>query len=163
MTQPLISAGLGGTLLRQSGPPRIRAKLMAGKPNKTQAGKRSVDDFLIDVQPDKRRDDARNLCALMGRLSNEPPVLWGPSIIGFGTHRYKYESGREGETMKVGFSPRKPALVLYGLGIADEGDILKRLGKVTTGKGCVYIKSLDDINMAVLEDVIVAALKRRTN
>jgi hypothetical protein len=136
---------------------------MAGKPNKTKAGPRPVDDFLGDIEPVKRREDAVRLSPLMARLSNEPPVLWGPSIIGFGTHRYKYDSGREGETVKVGFSPRKPALVLYGLGIADDGETQTRLGKVTTGKGCVYIKSLDDINMDVLETVILAALKRRAD
>ena len=136
---------------------------MAGKPNKTQAGTAPVDDFLAGVQPIKRREDAVLLCTLMARLSNEKPVLWGPSIIGFGTHHYKYDSGREGETVKVGFSPRKPALVLYGLGIADDTGMLARLGKVTTGKGCVYIKSLDDINMAALEEAISAALKRRAN
>ena len=136
---------------------------MAGKPNKTQAGPRPVDDFLASVEPVKRREDAVRLCALMTSLSNEPPVLWGPSIIGFGTHHYKYDSGREGETVKVGFSPRKPALVLYGLGIADDANTLTRLGKVTTGKGCVYIKSLDDIDLAVLEEVVTAALKRRAD
>jgi hypothetical protein len=91
--------------------------------------------------------------------------MWGPSIIGFGTYHYKYESGREGDMPLVGFSPRKPATVLYGLRGAGEADaLLQKLGKHTTGKGCVYVKKLADVDAKVLESLVtksVAAARAR--
>ncbi len=83
------------------------------KPNKTQATSASVEAFLDAVNPPGRRDDAAAVCAIMARVSGEPPRMWGPGIVGFGIRRYAYESGRAGEILKIGFSPRKPALVLY--------------------------------------------------
>lgn len=87
--------------------------------------------------------------------------MWGPSIIGFGCYRYRYESGREGEMARVGFSPRKPQLVFYGLPFSDEGDErLSRLGKHSTGKGCLYIKRLTDVDMPVLEELVRAGFDK---
>jgi len=115
--------------------------------------------FLAAIEPAARRDDATALCALMASVSDEPVAMWGASMIGFGRYRYRYDSGREGESFRIGFSPRKAALTLY-LGDADAvGDgLLARLGKHTTGKGCLYIKRLADIDAAVLRDVIDTAL-----
>lgn len=131
---------------------------MASKPNKTRHTAVPVETFLAAVTPDVRRADAHVVCEMMARLSGEAARMWGPSIVGFGVRRYRYDSGREGETLKVGFSPRKPALVLYGLGAA-QGEVA-RLGKVVTGKGCIYIKRLADIDLAALEALIVRSLAK---
>ena len=101
------------------------------------------------------------MIALMGRLSGEPAVMWGPSMIGFGRYRYRHDSGREGEMFRLGFAPRKAALVLYGLGPSlQDPDVQARLGKFTQGKGCLYIKSLADVNMALVEEMLTEALAR---
>ena len=131
---------------------------MAASENKTKPTAVSVADFLAAVEPDARRQDAQEVCEIMGRLSGEPATMWGPSIVGFGRRRYRYESGREGETPAAGFAPRRPALVLYlGLGPKRE-DFLARLGKHTTGKGCIYIKRLADVDAGVLEAMIATSL-----
>jgi hypothetical protein len=98
---------------------------------------------------------------MMARLSGEPAWMWGPTIVGFGVRRYRYDSGREGEILKVGFSPRKPALALYGLGALEEGPLLARLGSFTTGEFCIYVKSLADIDPSMLEALIVRALAKQ--
>jgi len=136
---------------------------MATKPaaNKTKPTEITVEAFLAGVSPE-RAEEARALCALMERVSGETATMWGPSIIGFGTHRYRYDSGREGETPSVAFSPRKPAIVFYGLAGSLDGDEgLAKLGKVTTGKGCLYLKRLRDANLAGLEDLIACAVVHR--
>ena len=120
---------------------------MAGKPNKTQPTAVSVDDFLAGLSPEARRADALALKEMMARLSGEPARMWGPSIVGFGVRKYRYESGREGEILKVGFSPRKPATVLYVAAKAENNPEGAALGKVTTGKGCIYVRSLADIDL----------------
>lgn len=135
---------------------------MAGKPNKTQATQVTVEDFLSAV-PEPRRGEAQVLCEIMGRVSGEPARMWGPSIVGFGEHHYRYESGREGVICKIGFSPRKPATVVYGLGATDNPEAVAALGKVSTGKGCVYIKRLSDIDLAKLEALIGARLAARAD
>jgi hypothetical protein len=94
---------------------------------------------------------------MMAKASGEPATMWGPSIIGFGVNHYKYDSGREGSICKIGFSPRKAALTLYGMGIERNATIVARLGKHTTGKGCLYIKQLADVDAGVLDELIVAA------
>jgi hypothetical protein len=133
---------------------------MAGKPNKTQPTAASVEAFLGALEPPARRDDALALAAVMQRLSGEPARLWGPSIVGFGVRRYRYDSGREGETPRIAFSPRKPALVLY-LGVrAEDNPQVAALGKVTTGKGCIYVKRLADIDLGRLEALIAQSLRR---
>jgi hypothetical protein len=126
--------------------------------NKTKATESSVSAFL-DALPDQaQRQDAKALAKLMQSATKEKPKMWGPSIIGFGSYHYKYESGREGDAPLVGFSPRNAALVLYGLGslsASEPSDTLRAsLGKHTAGKGCVYIKKLADVDQQVLETVI---------
>ena len=127
--------------------------------NKTQPTARSVEDFLAAVTPDARREDARALCTLMARLTSEPPVLWGPTIIGFGSYHYRYDSGREGDIIRVGFSPRKPATVLYiHGGFARYEALVAQLGKVSRGKSCIYVKRLADLDLGVLETLIAESL-----
>jgi hypothetical protein len=133
---------------------------MAAKANKTQPTALSVDEFLAHVTPEDRRADAMALCEMMTRLSGEPARMWGPSIVGFGVRHYRYESGREGEILRIGFSPRKPAIVLYGVGQAENNPAVAALGKVTTGKGCIYVKRLADIDLASLEALIAETLAR---
>ncbi|UVO54981.1 DUF1801 domain-containing protein [Sphingomonas sp. SUN039] len=119
----------------------------------------SVPDFLAAVDNPMRRADGETLCAMLARMTGEPPQMWGPSIIGFGSYRYKYDSGHEGTSCRIGFSPRKAELVLYVLsGAEGEADRLARLGKHKTGKSCLYIKRLSDVDMAVLEELCVASL-----
>ena len=130
---------------------------MVEKANKTQPTALLVEDFLAAVTPDSRRADATVVTELMTRLSREQPRMWGPGIVGFGERHYTYESGREGTILEIGFAPRKQALVLYGMGVQDN-PLLAGLGKFTTGKGCLYIKRLVDVDMSVLEALIIRAL-----
>jgi hypothetical protein len=127
--------------------------------NKTKPTKLSVAAF-IDALPDaSKRTDAKELAKLMQTASGEKPKMWGPSIIGFGAYHYKYESGREGDMPIVGFSPRKSANVLYGLRAANDSEaLLAKLGKHTTGKGCVYIKKLADVDRKVLEKLVAESV-----
>jgi len=122
---------------------------------KTKPTTMQVADF-IDAAPDAvRREDARTLVALMTRITGEEPMMWGPSIIGFGSYHYRYESGHAGEACRMGFSPRKNELVLYVLnGTPEQEAQLARLGKHKTGKSCLYIKKLADVDMAVLEELV---------
>jgi len=123
--------------------------------NKTQPTTRSVGAFIDALADEGRRADAKKLVKMMRDATGEKPALWGPSIIGFGSYHYVYESGREGDMPIVGFSPRKAATVLYLMpGLADMGPLLAKLGKHTTGKGCLYIKKLADVDTKVLEKVI---------
>jgi hypothetical protein len=127
--------------------------------NKTTATEASVEGFIAAVEPPTRREDARVVMEMMRRLSGEPPVLWGPSIIGFGRYRYRYESGREGEMCRLGFSPRKSATVVYLIdGFDRRKDLLDKLGPHTTGRSCLYIKRLADIDLSVLETLIADSL-----
>jgi hypothetical protein len=127
---------------------------MPAKPNKTQSTEVPVDAFLAGVTPEGRRKDALSLREMMQRLSGEPARMWGPSIVGFGASRYSTPAGREGEILKLGFAPRKAALVLYVSGWTEGDELLGRLGKVSHGKGCLYVKRLADIDVSVLEAMI---------
>jgi hypothetical protein len=123
--------------------------------NKTKPTEVSVADYIAAIPEAPRRADAQALLNLMQAATGEEPRLWGPSIIGFGSYHYRYETGREGDTLIVGFSPRKPATVLYGLRAAPDVDsLLDKLGKHTSGKGCVYIKKLADVDQKVLAELI---------
>ena len=125
--------------------------------NKTNPTKLSVSAF-IDALPDKTKQaDAKALVKLMKRITGEQAKMWGPSIIGFGSHHYVYESGREGDMPLVGFSPRKAATVLYNV-LASNQTSLPALGKHSTGKGCLYIKKLADVDQSVLEAMIQKAV-----
>jgi hypothetical protein len=127
--------------------------------NKTKPTQVSVSAF-IDALPDAaKRADANALVKLMQRLTGEKPKLWGPSIIGFGNHHYVYESGREGDMPLVAFSPRKAATVLYiSRGFSDFDALLAKLGKYTTGKGCLYVKKLADVDQRILEEMVVKSV-----
>lgn len=128
---------------------------------KTRATEIQVADFIAAVPDAARRADAGAVCTMMARLTGEPPKMWGPSIIGFGRYAYRYDSGRTGEMCRIGFSPRKAELVLYVLdGNADQSEVLGRLGRHRTGKGCLYIKRLADVDADVLEEIVRAKIAR---
>lgn len=123
--------------------------------NKTQATERSVDDFIASVPNAVRREDAERLVELMSAKTGEPATMWGPSIIGFGSYHYRTAAGTEGDMCRIGFSPRKVETVLYLLdGYEGKEEQLTRLGKHRTGKSCLYIKRLADIDETVLEEMI---------
>lgn len=127
--------------------------------NKTKPTEVGVEAFLDAVTPDARREDGRALCALMQKVSGYPPVMWGPTIVGFGQYRYRTDAGREGDICRVGFSPRKPATVLYIHSDSPRFEALKaRLGKISTGKSCIYVKRLSDIDLGVLEEMVRVSL-----
>lgn len=128
---------------------------------KTKATGVSVDAFLDAVPDSRRREDGKKVRDLMERLSGEPAAMWGPTIVGFGSYHYKYDSGHEGTMCRIGFSPRKAELVLYVLsGTDEEGGLLARLGKHRIGKACLYVKKLEDVDMRVLEALVSGALAR---
>lgn len=122
-------------------------------------------DFIAAVEHPTRRADAETLLAMMTRVTGFPPRMWGPSIVGFGRYHYRYESGREGDWMLTGFSPRKSSLTLYIMsGFSIFGELLKRLGKHEIGKSCLYINRLEDVDRKVLRRLVkesVAHVKRR--
>ena len=123
--------------------------------NKTKPTKLSVAAFIDTLTDPSRRADAKALLKLMQRAADEKPKMWGPSIIGFGSYHYKYESGREGDMPVIAFSPRKAATVLYGMiGFDEAAALLAKLGNHTTGKGCLYIKKLADVDEQVLSELI---------
>jgi hypothetical protein len=133
--------------------------------NKTKPTTISVPAFLDACNDEARRADAKALTKLMHKVTGNEPSMWGPSIIGFDSYHYTYESGREGDMLIVGFTPRKTANVLYGtLGFDGAEALLAKLGKHTTGKGCLYIKKLADVDMKILETLVekaVAATRAR--
>ena len=137
---------------------------MAKAELKTKATGISVADYIAALPEPARRDDAAKLDALHRRVTGLEPKMWGPSIIGYGSYSYKYESGREGTICRGGFSPRKGAHVLYVLGGQAENApiaaLLGKLGKHTTGKGCLYIKKLADVDVAVVEQLIAMSWER---
>ena len=127
--------------------------------NKTKPTAVSVQAFLDSCSDDQRRADAKALAKLMQKVTGQKPTMWGPSIVGFGSCHYVYESGREGDMPIVGFSPRKAANVLYGaIGFRDADAMLAKLGRHTTGKGCLYIKRLSDVDLKVLESLLTKAV-----
>ncbi|WP_062389033.1 DUF1801 domain-containing protein [Demequina iriomotensis] len=129
--------------------------------SKTQPTDVPVEAFVTAVQPDRRREEAERVVALVTAVTGVEPVMWGPSIIGWGTMHYRYATGREGDWMAVGFSPRKAQLTFYGLKDTPEGEgLLSGLGPHTTGAGCVYVKRLDAIDLEVLEDLVEIAFTR---
>jgi hypothetical protein len=134
---------------------------MSKAENKTKETKASVAGFIAALPDETKRADAKTLAKMMQAATGEKPKMWGPSIIGFGSVHYVYDSGREGDMPLVGFSPRKPALVLYGVARAAEA-MLPKLGKYTTGKGCLYIKKLADVDVKVLDKMIAFAVKTKT-
>jgi len=127
--------------------------------NKTQPTKLSVAKLIGTIADEAKRADAKALVKMMQSASGEKPTMWGPSIIGFGSYHYKYESGREGDMPVIAFSPRKAASVLYGaIGFTGADALLAKLGKHSTGKGCLYIKKLSDVDLKVLEAMLGKSL-----
>jgi hypothetical protein len=125
---------------------------------KTKPTKVTVASFLSRVDP-ARRKDCDALVKLMSRATGQKPVMWGPSIVGFGAYHYKYASGHEGDACLVGFSPRKTDLTLYiQPGLHRYPDLLKRLGKYRSGKSCLYLKSLAEVDGAVLEELVARSV-----
>ena len=133
---------------------------MAKSENKTKPTEVTVESFLASVEPEKKREEAVVLDQLFRKVTGWTPVMWGPSIIGYGSYHYKYESGREGDMCATGFSPRKANHSLYIMpGYTDFAPILDRLGKHSTGKACLYIKKLEDVDLDVVAELIEAGLK----
>lgn len=129
--------------------------------NKTVPTDQSVEQFLNGITDEQKRQDSFALVELMREVTGMDPQMWGSSIVGFGSYHYKYASGREGDTMLVGFSPRKQNLTIYNMGGIDPDDErFKKLGKHTTGKGCLYIKRLDDVDLPALKSLVAASFTR---
>jgi hypothetical protein len=133
--------------------------------NKTRATKASVSAYLAAIDDDTRRADCKALATLLTKATGEKPVMWGPSIVGFGSCHYRYESGREGDMCLTGFSSRKDSITVYLTpDFVEKTELTKKLGKHKAGKGCLYFKNLQDVDVKVLEKLVtssVAELKRR--
>jgi len=128
---------------------------------KTKATQASVSKFIAAIPDQDRRSDAQLVCKLLGKVSGEKPAMWGSAIVGFGRRKLVYPNGRELDWMKVAFSPRKANTVLYlDGGYTRYVDILARLGNYKTGKGCLYIKRLADIDLGVLEELVARSLRQ---
>jgi len=137
------------------------AKKAELKTKKTEA---NVEDFLNAVKDEETRADCFEIAKIMQRATKSEPKMWGPSIVGFGSYRYKYASGREGDWMLTGFSPRKQNLTLYIMAGFDRYDeLLKKLGKFSTGKSCLYIKRLADVDKKVLKELVAESVKAMRN
>lgn len=122
---------------------------------KTTPTQKSVSAFIARVDYDQRRKEAEALVEIMQTVTGDKPVMWGPSIIGFGAYHYRYDSGREGDFFLVGFSPRKSNMALYLLGSIDDDDpLLEKLGKFKRARSCLYVNKLDDIDAATLRKLI---------
>lgn len=127
--------------------------------NKNQQNDSSVAAFLNQVVDERKRQDSYIILKLMEELSGHPPKMWGESIIGFGAYHYKYESGREGDFLRIGFAPRKQNIALYLIAGANrDADLLQKLGKYKTGVSCLYINKLADVNLDVLRTLITNSL-----
>ena len=133
--------------------------------NKTKANEASVEGYFAGIADESRRRDCETLARLMARAAEQPPKMWGTSIVGFGSYHYQYESGREGDSCLVGFSPRKGDITIYLAGSFPGRDAgLARLGKHKTGKACLYVRRLSDVDLKVLEQLVlgsIAEIKRR--
>lgn len=129
--------------------------------NKTQQTEKSVTAFLAGIKDADTRKDCGQLVKLMGAITRAKPKMWGSSMVGFGNHHYKYASGREGDIFVIGFAPRKTNLVLYQIGGLDKkSELLKKLGKHKLGGGCLYIRSLGDIHLPTLKELLLQSVKR---
>ena len=128
---------------------------------KTAPNDASVSDFIAGIDNNQKREFARDLLVMMERITGAPPRMWGDSIVGFGSYHYRYDSGREGDWLATGFSPGAARLALYIMpGYQDFGGILSRLGKHKSGKACVYINKLADVNVDILAELIRAGVDR---
>ncbi len=122
---------------------------------KTTPNELSVDDFIDAIESEQKRDDSRALLKIMKEITGDAPTMWGTSIIGFGKYHFRYESGREGDWMVAGFSPRKQNLTIYMMGgFENQSDLLTKIGKVKSSVGCLYVKKLVDIDLQILKEMI---------
>ena len=127
---------------------------------KTQKNDGDVEDFLRSVRNEKRREDCRAVIDLMREVTGEEPTMWGSSIVGFGSYRYKYKSGREGDWPVTGVSPRKQNLTLYIMaGFSQYDELMGKLGKHKTGQSCLYINKLEDIDRETLRELVELSAK----
>jgi len=127
--------------------------------NKTKATSVDPLKFIAKIKSETKRNDSLELVAMMQDITGEPPKMWGPTIVGFGTYHYVYDSGREGDICVTGFSPRSGSLVVYlGPGI-DNDKLMRKLGKHKAGKGCLYVNKLDDVDRKVLRQLIEYSVK----
>ena len=130
------------------------------KPNQTTETQASVTDFINAVPDATKRADSFKLIDLMSNVTGLPAKMWGPAIVGFGSYHYKYESGREGDAPRVGFSPRANALTLYlAMDLPRKEELLAKLGKHKTSVACIYIKKLADVDLEVLKEMIANSVE----
>lgn len=128
---------------------------MTSYENTTQPTEVSVDEFIAQVEHPVRRADAEVLDEMFRRVTGQQPVMWGPTMVGYGQYHYEYDSGHSGDALASGFSPRKASLSLYGLTTQPEApELLERLGKHKLGKACLYVNKLADVDLGVLEDLM---------
>jgi hypothetical protein len=131
--------------------------------NKTQPTGASVENYLDAIEDQNRRKDCAALAELMAKATHQEPQMWGASIVGFGSYHYKYDSGREGDSCLTGFSSRKGDISIYLLAsFPGREELLAKLGKHKTGKGCLYIRALSDVDPAVLEQLVASAAAERS-
>ena len=136
---------------------RLKKKMAKAK-LKTTVNDADVSAFLQSVENKKRQADSLIVLELMKEITGEEPKMWGKTIVGFSSYQYKYKSGREGEYFKVGFSPRKQSLTIYIMpGFDRYEELMQKLGKYTTGRSCLYIKKLEDVDMVVLKELVQGA------
>jgi hypothetical protein len=136
---------------------------MSGYENKTKPTQTPVEEFIAQVEHPVRRADAEVLDEMFRRVTGEEPVLWGPTMIGYGSYHYEYASGHQGDALAVGFAPRKASQSLYGLLVQPEApELLSRLGKHKVGKGCLYVNTLADVDLQVLEDLMQTGYRHMT-
>lgn len=127
---------------------------------KTSPHEGSVTRFLDQVGNPQKKKDSQVLLKMMKEITGEKPIMWGPSIVGFGSYHYKYESGREGDWFVTGFSPRKQNLTLYIMpGFGRYPELMKKLGKHKTGKSCLYINKLDDVDLDILQELVAESVR----
>ncbi len=144
---------------RNDSPPRLLSNSLKMAELKTKPTATSVSAFVSAVEDEQMRRDARKLLALMKQVTRKRPRMWGTSIVGFGSYHYKYKSGREGDWPVTGFSPRKNALTIYIMpGFTRYRPLLKKLGKYTTGKSCLYLKKLEDVDEKVLRQLVTRSV-----
>jgi len=130
--------------------------------NKTKPTQASVADYLSAIDDEARREDCKALAKLMTRATKLKPKMWGPSIVGFGSYHYKYESGREGDMCLVGFSLRKGDISIYGMAdFRGQDKLFAKLGKHKMGKGCLYVRKLVDIDPKILEQLVAGSVAER--
>ncbi|MGI9054397.1 MAG: DUF1801 domain-containing protein [Pyrinomonadaceae bacterium] len=133
---------------------------MAKAELKTKKTDQSVEDFLNEIADEQQREDAKKISEMMRKASKQEPKMWGASIVGFGEYQYTYASGREGDWMRIGFSPSKQNLTVYIMdGFEKYDELMAQLGKYKTGKSCLYIKRLSDVDEKVLKELIAESVK----